>query len=195
MLFWLWLLYKCFWYFFSPSCSHFWSDLNKLCLFLFLTFQWGFSICLLVMYFFPPILYMFVEMWMLVWSSRVPRVRAHTREWVAREDPPASDRQRLLGFYHYDLPFYHWALTHLGDLFGPCYELALAKDNGGVSQPSGQVLGEALSSGLPNSPLLLEQFPGVSVALGRGIYCQVTHSEIDHHQFFSCKIMYPVLCA
>lgn len=72
---------------------------------------------------------------------------------------PASGRQRLLGFYHYDLQFYYWMLRHPTDLSGAktllrdhVYELALGKGDGDVSYPGEQVLDEALSSGLPNLP-------------------------------------------
>lgn len=57
---------------------------------------------------------------------------------------PASDRQRQLGFYHYDLQFYHWTLSHPTDLFGAkttlrdhVYESALEKGDGDVSYPDG----------------------------------------------------------
>lgn len=64
-----------------------------------------------------------------------------------------------MGFYHYNLLVYYWTLRHPTDLFGaktllrdPVCELALEKGDGDVAGPDGQVLGEALSSGLWNLP-------------------------------------------
>lgn len=69
---------------------------------------------------------------------------------------PASDRQRLLGFYDYDLQFYYWMLRHPTDFFGAktllrdhVCELALEKGDGDVSHRAGQVLPSSIANVFP----------------------------------------------
>lgn len=80
-----------------------------------------------------------------------------------------------MGFYHHNLLVYYWSLRHPKDLFGAktllrdqgC-ELALGKRGGGVGHADGEVLDEALSSGI--CLLVLQRFPVVPAALWRGIW-------------------------
>lgn len=69
-----------------------------------------------------------------------------------------------MGFYHYNLLVYYWALRHPKDLFGAktllrdhVCELALEKGDGNVGRPGGKVLDEALSSGSGICLLVLER--------------------------------------